>query len=183
MQLIRASPAALERVRARLQSLAPQTVETGRVGHGQVTVGHGPAAFLAAREALAHWATHRSGGLRLYPDDRPPAPDLTVLVCLQASRTSPVCVVFGCRVTQVIDEPRRWGFTYVTLPGHPVRGHELFLVEWHADDRVSFTLRTVSRPGLPLTRLARPVAEWAQRLGGRRYLRAMRAAVSARMQP
>ncbi|WP_119675019.1 DUF1990 domain-containing protein [Deinococcus sp. RM] len=92
---------------------------------------------------------------------------------VQAGRFSPLALAFCDRVTDVIDEPRRQGFTYATLPGHPEQGAETFLVEWHADDRVTFTVRAVSQPGWPLLRLVRPALAWLQGRATRQYLRAI----------
>jgi uncharacterized protein (UPF0548 family) len=65
------------------------------------------------------------------------------------------------RVIAVIDEPARRGFAYGTLPGHPLSGEELFLVERRDDDSVWLTIRSISRPAslgwwavLPVVRLA-----------------------------
>jgi uncharacterized protein (UPF0548 family) len=33
-----------------------------------------------------------------------------------------------CRIVYVIDEPDRRGFAYGTLPGHPERGEEAFII-------------------------------------------------------
>ncbi|BBN95075.1 glycogen metabolism cluster I [Deinococcus grandis] len=94
-------------------------------------------------------------------------------------RISPLALAFCDRVTDVIDGPRRCGFTYATLPGHPERGAETFLIEWHADDRVTFTVRAVSQPGWPPLRLVRPALAWLQGRATRQYLRAVaRAAVA-----
>lgn len=68
------------------------------------------------------------------------------------------------RVVLVIDEPARRGFAYGTLPGHPLRGEESFVVEHRADDAVCLTIRSVSRPANAgwwlLTPLLRLVQAW-----------------------
>ena len=65
------------------------------------------------------------------------------------------------RVVAVIDDPNRRGFAYGTLPGHPLSGEELFVVERRDDDSVWLTIRSLSSPAaagwwiaLPLLRLA-----------------------------
>ncbi|GGK91702.1 hypothetical protein GCM10010844_07760 [Deinococcus radiotolerans] len=60
---------------------------------------------------------------------------------------SSLALAFCDRVTDVIDEPRRWGFTYATLPGCPERGAEDGRIDWHADHRVTFMVRAVRQPG------------------------------------
>ena len=63
------------------------------------------------------------------------------------------------RVVYVVDEPRRRGFAYGTLPGHPESGEEAFVVELQEDDEVTFTVTAFSRPASTLAargRSARP---------------------------
>jgi hypothetical protein len=55
-------------------------------------------------------------------------------------------VVCPCRVVHVVDEPRRRGFAYGTLPGHPEQGEESFTVTHEADDSVVFRVAAFSRP-------------------------------------
>ncbi|AWN24572.1 DUF1990 domain-containing protein [Deinococcus irradiatisoli] len=145
----------------------------------RVVLGAGPATFGRAKLALRGWATHQSRWLRVFPDHQPPAEGQTVLVLL---RGLGLCLSFGCRVVKVIDEPRRSGFAYGSLPGHPERGEELFLIEWHADDRVTFTLRALSRPATRLYRLGRPFGRLMRALGTRQYLQAMRRASAGTIQ-
>lgn len=66
------------------------------------------------------------------------------------------------RVLSVIDEPTRRGFSYGTLPGHPLCGEESFLVERRADDTVWLTIRSISRAGGPGWRLLIPAIRLAQ---------------------
>lgn len=68
------------------------------------------------------------------------------------------------RVVYVIDEPLRKGFAYGTLPGHPERGEEAFIVDYRDDDSVWLTIRAFSRPsswvfwaGYPLVRLMQEI--------------------------
>lgn len=66
------------------------------------------------------------------------------------------------RVVSVTDEPNRRGFSYGTLPGHPLSGEESFLVERRDDDSVWLTIRSISRPAGPLSWLLLPVIRLAQ---------------------
>ena len=57
----------------------------------------------------------------------------------------------------------RYGFAYGTLPDHPERGEERFLVEWNqADDSVWYDLLAVSRPGHWLARIGYLYARYEQ---------------------
>lgn len=77
------------------------------------------------------------------------------------------------RVVYVVDEPRRRGFAYGTLPGHPERGEEAFVVERLADDSVWLVIRAFSRPAGPLVRIGSPLARLLQATFTARYERAL----------
>jgi uncharacterized protein (UPF0548 family) len=77
------------------------------------------------------------------------------------------------RIVRVVDEPRRKGFAYGTLPRHPLVGEEAFVVEWRNDDRVEFVVRSFSRPNGWVWTLLWPVVALARRVILRRYLRAL----------
>jgi uncharacterized protein (UPF0548 family) len=77
-----------------------------------------------------------------------------------------------CRIVAVVDESDRFGFAYGTLPVHPERGEESFVVR-RDDGRVTFRVVAVSRPAHPLARAVPPVADRLQDVAVRRYLRAM----------
>lgn len=79
-----------------------------------------------------------------------------------------------CRVVYVIDETDRRGFAYGALPGHAVRGEELFAVRYDpADDGVYAEVAAFSRPAAWWSRLGSPVLRLAQRLITGRYLGAV----------
>jgi uncharacterized protein (UPF0548 family) len=77
------------------------------------------------------------------------------------------------RVTRVVDEPRRRGFAYGTLPEHPLRGEEAFLVVWRDDDGVDLVVRAFSRPNGPVWWVLSPALAIARRVFRGRYLRAL----------
>src|SRR6266478_469196 len=74
-----------------------------------------------------------------------------------------------CRVVYVLNaEPEkngsieRTGFAYGTLPGHAVRGEEIFSVEWHpVTQEVWYEIFSFSQPANSLIRLAGPLARRA----------------------
>jgi uncharacterized protein (UPF0548 family) len=159
-----------ERVGVTLSSAAMET-HVVRLGSGQAT-------FETARTALQSWVTHQSSWLRTFPG-LPQQAGQTVLVVLKLPGTA-LGLVFGCKVVEMIDSERHFGFAYGSLPGHPERGEELFLVEWHVDDRVTFTLKAKSDPANLLYRLGRPFGELMRSLGSRQYLKAMQRATRPR---
>ena len=77
------------------------------------------------------------------------------------------------RVVYVIDEPDRKGFAYGTLPGHPERGEEAFVVERRADDSVWLVIRAFSRPANAFFWAAYPALRMMQAIFTARYGRAL----------
>ncbi len=77
------------------------------------------------------------------------------------------------RVVSVIDEPDRKGFAYGTLPGHPERGEESFVVERRPDDSVWLIIRAFSRPSNAFFWAAYPAVRLVQAIFTDRYKRAL----------
>ena len=78
-------------------------------------------------------------------------------------------------VVYVIDEPRRFGFAYGTLPDHVERGEERFLIEWNANDNsVWYDILAFSRPQHPLVKLSSPLARKLQKQFARESLARMK---------
>ena len=140
----------------------------------QRIVGHGDADFARAADAIRQWAVHRGAGL-VVGADRPPSVDQVVAMY------APLPIGYidvVCRVVDVVDEPDRFGFTYGTLPVHPERGEESFIVVRASDGSVTFTITAVSRPAHPLARIASPIARRLQRSATDRYFAAITAAIA-----
>jgi uncharacterized protein (UPF0548 family) len=83
------------------------------------------------------------------------------------------------RVVYVIDEPQRKGFAYGTLPGHPERGEEAFVVERRPDDSVWLVIRAFSRPSSGFYWLGYPALRIMQAYFTRRYERALAGPIDA----
>lgn len=77
------------------------------------------------------------------------------------------------RVVYVVEEPARRGFAYGTLPGHPERGEEAFVVERQPDGSVWLVIRAFSRPSNVLMWMGYPVARLLQAFYTARYERAL----------
>jgi len=98
-------------------------------------VGSGTEAYARGCEALATWQVHSGAGL-------------TVTTSHRSAEVGSIVVLglgwryFGihspCRVVYLVREPTRQGFAYGTLPGHPERGEESFVIELTAAGRVVF---------------------------------------------
>src|SRR5690606_32974384 len=117
--------------------------------------------FCRAAKALLSWEMHRRAGGAVYVSLPTASVGAVVVVTLGLWRLR---IEVPCRVVYEVDEPRRRGFGYGTLPGHPVSGEEAFLVEHRDDDAVVFTVVAFSRPARWYMRLAGPLGVAAQRL-------------------
>lgn len=127
--------------------------------------------FDRARDALSTWAMHRATGLHV-------AAEGDVATGINVAMAAPLpagWIDVTCRVVKTLDEPGRWGFAYGTLPVHPERGEESFVLTLDCDGRVRFDVVAVSAPTHPLARLAGPVADRMQDRAVRGYLRALEA--------
>ena len=85
---------------------------------------------------------------------------------------------FPVRVIYVVDEPRRKGFAYGTLPGHAEDGEECWMIEHRDDDSVWITVRAFSRPANRWWWCVYPVLRVVQEYYTRRYLSALAGPIS-----
>jgi uncharacterized protein (UPF0548 family) len=136
-------------------------------------LGAGADAFRRAVDGLRRWDMQRGTGLRVPESTPPPAVGMRVTASLAG-------LEIPCEVVWVLDEERRYGYGYGTLPGHPESGEEAFEVRLDAADRVWMEIRAFSRPARWYTRLAGPLGWLAQDLATRRYLAAMRKIAAGR---
>lgn len=145
--------------------------------HNRERLGAGPAAFAAACHAIRGWTMFAAPLAWVEPRGVPIAEGQVVAVVAHALG---LWWLNAARIVYVIDEPRRFGFAYGTLPGHVERGEERFSVEWLDDDTVWYDLLALSRPHYWGVRLAKPLARRLQRRFARMSKAAMRSAVAAR---
>jgi uncharacterized protein (UPF0548 family) len=130
-------------------------------------LGAGDPTFEVARERLATWVTHRNAVVAVEADGRADTLGTTVVLGVGLG---PLRAWAGCRVVEVVDEPRCAGYAYATLPGHPARGVERFTVSLAPDGTVTARVQAWSRPAWRVLALAGPLGRAAQRLVARRYL-------------
>lgn len=114
---------------------------------------------------------HTRAGFRVIAAGTAIQPGVEVLLVLGHPRFG---VVSPCRIVYVTAEPRRRGFAYGTLPGHPATGEEAFHVSSGDDESVTFDISAFSRPGNRLARIGAPLATMVQDRLTDRYLKAMR---------
>ncbi|MCD9880615.1 DUF1990 domain-containing protein [Streptomyces guryensis] len=112
-------------------------------------IGEGEPCFRRAAEAVLTWEMHRELGLGIDASADRAAPEVDVTVTLAGVIKAP------CRIIYTVEEPRRAGWAYGTLTGHPECGEELFVVERTGDGTVWLTVAAFSKP-----------AKWYARAGG-----------------
>lgn len=156
-------------------TLDPQRWAGPDVRSAYIDVGHGPAAFDAARLALQTWVPQRAIGATVTPREQAVVVDGTVLLVLQRG---PLWMAAPDRIVAVVDEPGRFAYAYGTLPGHPERGEEGFSVERLADDTVRATIRVQAGPATLVGRALAPIVSRLQAAALDRYLAAIAGSVA-----
>ena len=136
----------------------------------RVVVGRGHEVFADAANAVAGWQVQLRAGLTVSASSPTAIPGTVALLGLGIG---PLRLGAPCRVVYAVDQPRRQGFAYGTLPGHPESGEEAFIVEHHDDDTVSFTVTAFSRPSTAIARAAGPCGHLIQGWITTRYLRSL----------
>ena len=148
-------------------------------GHGFVDrriVGQGSGAFDSAVIALRSLVAQRAVA-DVIPADAEAVLGSTLLVELGFG---PISLVAVNRVVWLVDEPDRWGFAYATLPGHPERGQESFVVRRLPNDEAEVTITGVAHASVPLGRFIGPLVRPVQSRMAERYLDAIGAFVEER---
>ncbi|MBG6054443.1 uncharacterized protein (UPF0548 family) [Salinibacterium sp. CAN_S4] len=132
-------------------------------------IGTGSAHFAAASKAVLEWGVQRGSGFGIRGSQVvTEGSTVTLLIPF-----GPFRVPAAARVVFVVREPRRVGFAYGTLPGHPENGEEAFIVEHRDDDSVWIDIRAFSRPANRFWWLVSPVLRLTQEFYTRRYLRSL----------
>jgi uncharacterized protein (UPF0548 family) len=142
-------------------------------GERRAVIGTGAGTFARASAANLRWAVKTRSGFRVVRVDADGATPEGPVAVGETARIRFGLLREEVRIVRVVDEPRRKGFAYGTLPRHPLVGEEAFVVEWRNDDRVEFVVRSFSRPNGWVWTLLWPVVALARRVILRRYLRAL----------
>ena len=130
-------------------------------------IGRGRRRFEQAADAVMRYGMLRGAGLRVDASTEEAQVGADVL-----GRLGPFLA--PCRVVYVLDQPDRRGFAYGSLPGHAVRGEEMFAVRYDPSaDAVYAEVAAFSRPATWWSNLGNPALRLAQRLITRRYLGAL----------
>ena len=147
---------------------------SGLERHHWTTPLSGPSAFGRGADAIRAWAVHRGAGLDVLADG-------PIAVGTNVAMSAPLPIGFvelTCRIVALVDEPDRFGFAYGTLPVHPERGEESFLVVRDPDGEVRFDVQAVSGAAGALVRAFSSVADRLQAAAVKRYLAAMQRGVA-----
>jgi uncharacterized protein (UPF0548 family) len=115
--------------------------------------------FDRAARAVLSFRMQRATGVRVVASAELAAPGVEVVSRLGIG---PLRIAAPCRVVWVVSEPDRAGFGYGTLPGHPARGEESFVVHRDAAGDVWLTVTSFSRPARWYMAAAGPVAPLLQ---------------------
>ncbi|MET0416691.1 MAG: DUF1990 domain-containing protein [Actinoplanes sp.] len=136
-----------------------------------VSLGNGVEVFERAAAALFDWRMHAEAGLSVVHSGGAAAPGIVVVL---KAGWGPVGVTIPCRVVYSVDQADRRGFAYGTLPGHPERGEEVFMVVRTDSDDVRFQIRAFSRPATLVARAGGPLSSLVQQYVTDRYINAIR---------
>lgn len=133
-------------------------------------VGRGRDRFNACSARLCSWTVHAEAGLRVQ------VAQTTVTaggVAVLGLHLGLLTIKAPCSVVYVVDDERRKGFAYGTLPGHPESGEESFMLEFTEDGTVVFTITAFSRAASPIARAGGPLTRAVQAHITKRYHAAM----------
>src|ERR1041385_1914216 len=150
------------------------------VDHNRIQLGTGEATYRSAVDALKKWRHFELGWVAIVPaggggdggggrGGKGGALGPAGVVVEVGATVAVKARAFGTwslnasRVVYVIDESRRFGFAYGTLPDHVERGEERFLIERLPDNTVWYDILAFSRPHHPLVKLSSPLARRLQR--------------------
>jgi uncharacterized protein (UPF0548 family) len=139
-------------------------------------LGNGLLLMARATEALMTFDVFRAAGLRPEASARRAHVGVTVTTRLGLG---PMRIPAPCRVVWSRESATVAGFGYGTLPGHPARGEEAFILERDAGDTVMFVVTSFSRPQRWFMRAAGPLGHATQVLMLRRYATALRRCLAA----
>lgn len=130
------------------------------IDNNRVQLGQGEPIYRAAVAVLKAWGQFDLRWLTILP--RGASTEVGEIVAVKA-RAFGTWSLNATRVIYVINESRRFGYAYGTLPGHIECGEERFLIEWLSDDSVWYDILAFSRPRHPLVRASYPFARMLQK--------------------
>jgi len=169
----------LEDSRSRRLSYGAPGITRGRAPRGRLDelrapIGHGPADFQRACDALASWQHFDLSWVRVFPRDA--AIDIGTVVAVRIHHVG-FWSLNGARVVYRVDDNGRFGFAYGTLTNHAEHGEELFEISLDPQSGgVIYRIRAVSWPQAALARAGYPLVRYLQTRFRRDSAAAMRRA-------
>ena len=142
-----------------------------RHDHYEIDLGTGDGVFKRSVIGLRTWQAHRTRRTRVFPECQRLAAGESMLVVLELPF---LAIVAPCRIIQVVDDDDQFGFAYGTLPGHPERGEESFVVRASPDGLNKFEVTAFSSPASPVVQLSGPIARSVQATTTKRFLIALK---------
>ncbi|MGP6171423.1 DUF1990 family protein [Microbacterium sp. A196] len=148
----------------------PPTDHSHRRSEVSATLGRGEEIWERASHDVLRWKVKTASGFTVDPQGPVVEGDLVQVT----ARVFGLTVVEPVEVMAVVRQPDRVGFSYRTLPGHPVSGEEAFIVHRNGDE-VRLTVRSLTRPAPQQPwRMMYPLLRVAQLVARGRYLRALK---------
>ena len=142
-----------------------------KLDHNRIQLGSGIQTYQKAIEALRLWRQFDLGWVSIVPEGVPIDVGATVAIKAKAFGSWSLSAT---RIVYVINEERRFGFAYGTLPDHVECGEERFTIEWNTnDDTVWYDILAFSKPRHLLVRLSFPLARLLQKQFARESLQRM----------
>ncbi len=135
----------------------------------QRVVGMGQELFEECGNTILNWGIQKGAGFRLEKSE-PVEKNAQNRLGLH---WGPFLTWAVCQVVYVIDEPNRKGFAYGTLPGHPERGEESFIVSIDTEGVVTFDIKAFSKPARWFAKLGSPMIRFLQQHVTWKYLDAI----------
>ncbi|WP_245979784.1 DUF1990 family protein [Gryllotalpicola protaetiae] len=161
-----------ETSKAALMSWGVQRGAGLKVTHVDLGTGEQYAGIRYSEDGTPVGMREAGGAEAVYNDEGEPLISNGMSAVLK-TKVGPITVDAPVRVVYVIDDPKRVGFAYGTLQGHPQSGEEAFILEHRDDDSVWLTVRSFSRASSFGWRLLTPVASSVRKDITAKYLRAL----------
>ena len=145
------------------------------IDHNRIQLGKGIETYLRAVDALKEWQQFDLGWVSIVPEGVPI--EVGEILAVKA-RAFGSWSLNAARVVYVINEEKRFGFAYGTLPDHVECGEERFMIEFNENESVWYDILAFSKPRHPLVRMSFPLGRMLQKRFARESLQRMIKAVN-----
>ncbi len=119
-----------------------------------IKLGEGELVFEKAKQLIQDWKMFPSAWTKILGDNKSIQEGTSIVMM---ARFLGVWFRNSCKIVYIIDEEKRFGFAYGTLPGHIESGEELFLVEINQQNEVFYSIKAFSRPRHFLAKIGYPI--------------------------